>query len=88
MPIYYRPVSLCPREELNPYQFLRRKLLYPLSYGDIDGGELPFDSTTKTPLFQLLWRTSPKRVDKTCWVPIIGFVLKKVGPYWIFLRKK
>lgn len=34
MPIYYRPVSLCPREELNPYQFLRRKLLYPLSYGD------------------------------------------------------
>ncbi len=25
---------LCPREELDPHQFLRRKLLYPLSYGD------------------------------------------------------
>lgn len=47
--------------------------------------KLPFDSTTKTPSFQLLWRTSPKRVDKTCLVPIMGFVLKKVGPYWIFL---
>ena len=35
-----------------------------------------------------MWRTPLKGVDKTCLVPIMGFVLKKVGPYWIFLRKR
>ena len=29
-----------------------------------------------------------KGVDKMCLVPIMSFVLKKVGPYWIFLCKR